>query len=228
MSDKNHNGKKYLHPEKYREFGLTVGLCSCVQENDGVPDKRCEYCYGTGIFVYTNVEVPAPSNCPHWVKDDIYVKGFRCSLYRDTHPHTTIPTEKQRPPCEECIYQSQSADHDNAIKKKTIEEIMLWRKENRGKKLGYCTSGMIEDQFLTELIDKDSWSIEEHDANIAAQATAEVNRRVLQNLKKDLESRFIPSSNQWSKGRNSGLLECCNIIDESLRLAQPEPTEKLK
>ena len=41
--------------------------------------------------------------------------------------------------------------------------------------------------------------------------------RVLKELKKDLESRFIASNNQWAKGRNSGLLECCNIIDESLR-----------
>jgi len=42
--------------------------------------------------------------------------------------------------------------------------------------------------------------------------------RVLKELKEDLHNRFISSSgNQWSKGRNSGLLECCNIIDESLR-----------
>jgi hypothetical protein len=41
--------------------------------------------------------------------------------------------------------------------------------------------------------------------------------RVLKTLKKDLQTRFIPSNNQWSKGRNSGLLECCNIIDEELR-----------
>lgn len=76
--------QKYIYPEKYKEFGLTVGLCSCVQENNGVPEKDCEYCYGTGVSVYTNIDIPAPSNCPHWVKDDIYVKGFRCSLYRDT------------------------------------------------------------------------------------------------------------------------------------------------
>jgi hypothetical protein len=41
--------------------------------------------------------------------------------------------------------------------------------------------------------------------------------KVLETLKKDLQTRFIPSNNQWSKGRNSGLLECCNIIDEELR-----------
>lgn len=74
---------KTLHPEKYREFGLTVGLCSCVEENNGVPIKKCEYCNGNGVFVYTNAEIQTPSNCPHWVKDDIYVKGFRCALYRD-------------------------------------------------------------------------------------------------------------------------------------------------
>lgn len=41
--------------------------------------------------------------------------------------------------------------------------------------------------------------------------------RVLKALKKDLQTRFISSTNSWSKGRNSGLLECCNIIDEPLR-----------
>jgi hypothetical protein len=38
--------------------------------------------------------------------------------------------------------------------------------------------------------------------------------KVLDELKRDLKTRFVSSSNQWSKGRNSGLLECCNIIDE--------------
>jgi len=45
--------------------------------------------------------------------------------------------------------------------------------------------------------------------------------KVLKALKKDLQSRFIPSNNQWSKGRNSGLLECCNIIDEYLTTFAP-------
>jgi len=40
--------------------------------------------------------------------------------------------------------------------------------------------------------------------------------KVLKELKKDLQSRFVSSNNQWSRGRNSGLLECCNIIDEYL------------
>jgi hypothetical protein len=39
-----------------------------------------------------------------------------------------------------------------------------------------------------------------------------------------LESRFIPSSNEWSKGRNSGLIECCNIIDE--HRSTPPQTEQ--
>jgi hypothetical protein len=77
--------KKCVHPEKYSECGLTVGLCECVQENKGVPRKDCEYCYGTGVSVYTSKELPTPTNCPHWVNDDIYVKGFRCSLYRDVN-----------------------------------------------------------------------------------------------------------------------------------------------
>ena len=76
---------KSLHPEKYGEYGLTVGLCACVQENKGTPEKDCEYCYGTGVSVYTNIELPPPTNCPHWVNDAIYVKGFRCSLYRDVN-----------------------------------------------------------------------------------------------------------------------------------------------
>jgi hypothetical protein len=41
--------------------------------------------------------------------------------------------------------------------------------------------------------------------------------KAFEKLKDDLKTRFISSGNQWSKGRNSGLLECCNIIDESLR-----------
>jgi hypothetical protein len=45
---------------------------------------------------------------------------------------------------------------------------------------------------------------------------------VLDKLKNDLKSRFISSSgNQWAKGRNSGLLECCNIIDEYLQGGEP-------
>ncbi|MDD3019868.1 MAG: hypothetical protein PHX61_02665 [Alphaproteobacteria bacterium] len=51
-------------------------------------------------------------------------------------------------------------------------------------------------------------------AGAIAQAARE---KVLEELKTDLKTRFISSSNQWSKGRNSGLLECCNIINESLR-----------
>ena len=42
-------------------------------------------------------------------------------------------------------------------------------------------------------------------------------------LKKDLQTRFIPSTNQWSKVWNSGLLECCNIIDESLQRQAGDP-----
>jgi hypothetical protein len=45
--------------------------------------------------------------------------------------------------------------------------------------------------------------------------------KVLEALKKDLQTRFISSSNQWSKGRNSGLLECCNIIDELRQAGEP-------
>ena len=52
---------------------------------------------------------------------------------------------------------------------------------------------------------------------IQKQAAAQAREKVLKELKADLQTRFVSSSNQWSKGRNSGLLECCNIIDESLR-----------
>jgi len=45
--------------------------------------------------------------------------------------------------------------------------------------------------------------------------------KMLKALKKDLQTRFISSGNPWSRGRNSGLLECCNIIDE-LRQAGEE------
>jgi hypothetical protein len=108
--------RKYLHPEKYREFGLTVGLCGCVQENNGSPEKDCEYCYGTGVSVYTNIEIPTPSNCPHWVKDDIYVKGFRCSLYRDVcksisdNKMTKVISELQR--LKEEAHEAESCDYD--------------------------------------------------------------------------------------------------------------------
>ena len=44
---------------------------------------------------------------------------------------------------------------------------------------------------------------------------------VLDELKRDLKTRFISSSNQWSKGRNSGLIECCNIIDEHRQAGSP-------
>jgi hypothetical protein len=42
---------------------------------------------------------------------------------------------------------------------------------------------------------------------------------VLDELKRDLKTRFVSSDSQWGRGRNSGLLECCNIIDEYLRQA---------
>ena len=45
--------------------------------------------------------------------------------------------------------------------------------------------------------------------------------KVLDELKRDLKTRFISSSNQWSKGRNSGLIECCNIIDEHRQAGEP-------
>ena len=48
-----------------------------------------------------------------------------------------------------------------------------------------------------------------------------VRNKVLDELKKDLKTRFVSSSNQWSKGRNSGLIECCNIIDELRQKVQP-------
>jgi hypothetical protein len=45
--------------------------------------------------------------------------------------------------------------------------------------------------------------------------------KVLDELKGDLKTRFVSSSNQWSKGRNSGLIECCNIIDEYIKAGEP-------
>lgn len=63
-------------------------------------------------------------------------------------------------------------------------------------------------------------SLAEHDAATARQAREDF----CEGLKKDLESRFIPSSNEWSKGRNSGLIECCNIIDE--HRSTPPQTEQ--
>jgi len=53
-----------------------------------------------------------------------------------------------------------------------------------------------------------------------AKSRDEIRNQTLDELKKNLQTRFITSSNQWSKGRNSGLLECCNIIDESLRIPE--------
>jgi hypothetical protein len=43
-------------------------------------------------------------------------------------------------------------------------------------------------------------------------------KKVLDELKTDLKTRFIAEGgNQWVRGRNSGLIECCNIIDEHLQ-----------
>jgi hypothetical protein len=53
-------------------------------------------------------------------------------------------------------------------------------------------------------------TIAEHDAAVAHAATL----KAYEKLRVDLETRFISSNNQWSKGRNSGLLECLNIIDK--------------
>jgi len=53
--------------------------------------------------------------------------------------------------------------------------------------------------------------------NLLSDELAKERENVLGDLKKDLKTRFIASSNQWSTGRNSGLIECCNIIDDTLR-----------
>ena len=58
------------------------------------------------------------------------------------------------------------------------------------------------------------------DQSYATHTTTQSERNVLNDLKDDLKTRFISSSNQWSKGRNSGLLECCNIIDDYLRTTE--------
>ncbi len=66
-------------------------------------------------------------------------------------------------------------------------------------------------------------------ASISAAEALAARGKVLDELKADLNARFISSSNQWSKGRNSGLLECCNIINEHLRQPkqeQPARTER--
>ena len=60
-----------------------------------------------------------------------------------------------------------------------------------------------------------------------APAGQEIRDKVLKGLKKDLQGRFIPLNNQWSKGRNSGLRECCNIIDEYLTTPTPEAHPEL-
>jgi hypothetical protein len=50
-----------------------------------------------------------------------------------------------------------------------------------------------------------------------AEAARTATIAVLKKLKTDLETRFVSSSNQWARGRNSGLIECCNIIDDYLQ-----------
>lgn len=79
-------------------------------------------------------------------------------------------------------------------------------------KEAYCCkcSEEIQSTCLGETCIQQEQIIAEHDK--------EVRNKVLKAFKKELQTRFISSSNQWSKGRNSGLLECCNIIDESLML----------
>ena len=71
-------------------------------------------------------------------------------------------------------------------------------------KLDYLTGGWI-------VVDREKMIRELEDALKAER------EKVLWELREDLQTRFISSSNRWSKGRNSGLIVCCNIIDESLR-----------
>lgn len=61
------------------------------------------------------------------------------------------------------------------------------------------------DRICNHVIDNFVCPFTKHDDQVIVEA--------LKKLKMDLQSRFISSTNQWSKGRNSGLLECCNIID---------------
>jgi len=60
------------------------------------------------------------------------------------------------------------------------------------------------------------WMTSEEEETRIRQAERET---VLDELKRDLKTRFVSSDSQWGRGRNSGLLECCNIIDEYLRQA---------
>jgi len=87
--------------------------------------------------------------------------------------------DRPRPPCEECIYQSQSA---------------------------------------------------EHDALIAAQATAAENKRVLDIIDKlydNIKVAHRHDTSNYSEGLLDGIdLSITEIKNESLRLAQPEPTER--
>src|SRR5271157_2832355 len=68
------------------------------------------------------------------------------------------------------------------------------------------------------------FDLDEHDAAVAEKARKDERDKALLELKSDLGTRFIsPENNQWSRGRNSGLLECCNIIGEFLRQHKEEP-----
>ncbi len=157
----------------------------------------------------------APEQCPHWKRVEHSDGNEWCCQKR-----LSTVIEDITPEGAAIIHQAKAQ-----MKKKTIEEILLWRKENRGKKLGYCTNGMIEDQFLTELIDMEYWSIDEHDAAIVTQARVGVLKEALQKFDKIVLDGDCPYKYNC---RDETHCEICQLkfVVESLRLAQPEPKEQ--
>lgn len=100
-------------------------------------------------------------------------------------------------------------EHDAAL---ISQEREKWERENNAPETKQAYRNGFDEGF-----EIGKAQCETHHQEIKEEAAAQAREDVLKELKEDLKSRFISSTNQWSKGRNSGLLECCNIIDDSLR-----------
>ena len=83
-----------------------------------------------------------------------------------------------------------------------------------------CSKNPNDDYFCLVTNDEIDFTDFNHTARVGCASHSDFQNerdKVLDELKRDLKTRFVSSDNQWGRGRNSGLLECCNIIGEYLK-----------
>jgi hypothetical protein len=187
----------------YRENKIPQGNQPCMRNHYG-----CITCTADARITRTSPTAPAPDEKCYIITEEQveYIEPeFPITAMRiRSRPHTQAPASTAIP-LKSCFGDFDDCPCDDEC---SVSEFCAF----------YCKKKSVNSCGMTE---SQCGMVQEHEKAEAAKAARE---QFAEELKKDLESRFISSSNQWSKGRNSGLIECCNIIDESLR--KPEPQQE--